>query len=267
MIDSTAADVPEPTPADIGRGLMRGLDRAVLSTRFAGKNTDDADGWPYGSLVIVAADQDATPILLISKLAEHTRNIEADARVSLLFDGTAGLAEPLTGPRLTVLGRARRLARGEGDEARLRARFLARHPGAAMYADFGDFGFFSVAVERAHLVAGFGRIHWIEGAALMDTAAPALTARERDVIDHMNADHADAIALYATALLGLPQRPQGAPEDAVWIATGIDPEGLDLRCGGTVARLPFDKRVEDAEAARVELVRLVKRARGLTAES
>lgn len=255
MVSDAAAPDPQAAapPATLARGLMRQLDRAVLSTGLAGAETP----WPYGSLVLTALDHDGSPVLLISTLAEHTRNLDADDRVSLLFDGTAGLAEPLTGPRLTVLGRARRLPRGAGDEPRLRARFLARHPGATLYADFGDFGFFSVAVTRAHLVAGFGRIHWIDAAALLGPPAPALIDREADVISHMNEDHADAIALYATVLLHQP----AAPADQAWVATGIDPEGLDLRCGGRVARLPFDKRVEDAEAARVELVRLVKRAR------
>ncbi|MBL28356.1 MAG: heme iron utilization protein [Rhodospirillaceae bacterium] len=242
--DREAAE-KERTPAEIARDVMRAADRAVLSTALVG-----ASGWPYGSLVLTALDHDATPLLLISRLAEHTKNVEADDRVSLLFDGTAGLDEPLTGARVTVVGRAVR-----NDEPRYRARFLSRHPSAAGYAGFADFGMFRVTVERAHLVAGFGRIHWIDGADLIfDTGASvALAESEAGIVDHMNADHADAIALYATVLLG---RDAGD-----WRMTGIDPEGCDLRCDGQVARLPFGTAVANAEEARGELVRQVKEAR------
>lgn len=242
------ADAPPP-PGALARRLMRALDRASLATLMRA-GTPDA-GAPYASLVLVALDHDASPVLLLSALADHTRNLAADARVSLLFDGTGGLDEPLTGPRVTLLGRA-----APSDDARLRARFLARHPGAAMYAGFGDFAFRRVAVSRAHLVAGFGRIHWIEaGDLLCDVrdAAP-LAAAEAEIVAHMNADHADAVQLYATRLAG--RAGEG------WRMTGVDPEGADLRRGGEVARIAFDTKVRDAQAARAELVRLARRARG-----
>jgi hypothetical protein len=210
-----------------------------------------ADGWPYASLVLTAADQDGAPILLLSRLAEHTRNLEAEPRASLLFDETVGLESPLTGARATVLGRMERSA-----EPRLRARFLARHPDAAGYADFGDFGFFRLSVERAHLVAGFGRIHWAERAdVLFGGDWTALAERENDIVAHMNEAHADAVQLYAAKLCGR--------EGAGWRMTGCDPEGFDLARGADGLRLDFDQPVVDAEAARAELVRLVRRARAL----
>ncbi len=223
---------------------MRACDRAALSTALA------ADAWPYGSLVLSAADHSGSPILLLSSLAQHSRNLADDSRVSLLFDGTAGLADPLTGARVTVLGRAE-----PTDDPALSARYLARHPSAAQYADFGDFAFYRLAVERAHLVAGFGRIDWIEAPDLLFDMAghEALGAAEPDIVAHMNADHADAIALYAEALLGL--------DGAGWVMTGCDPEGSDLRLGGRVARLDFGAPVGDGAGARGELVRLVGEAR------
>lgn len=205
-------------------------------------------GAPYASLVLVAVDHDATPVLLISQLAEHTRNLKADPRVALLFEETEGLEEPLTGPRVTVIGRAEVTS-----EARHRERFLARHPGAAMYAGFKDFAFYRVSVERAHLVAGFGRIHWIEGSELLGRLESALAEREAGIVEHMNADHADAVGLYATVLL---RQPPGE-----WRMTGCDPEGADLRCGARTARLDFGQIVTDADGARAELVRLVKKSR------
>lgn len=227
------------------RATLRAQGQAALATAQR-----DGDGWPYPSLVMVAFDTDGSPLLLISALADHTKNLLADGRAGLLLDGTAGLAEPLTGPRLSLLGRL-----APTDDPRHRARYLARHPGAAMYAGFGDFRLWRMQVERAHLVAGFGRIHWIGAADLIPPEADwqELAAREADVVGHMNEDHADAIRLYATRLLGR--------DDGDWRMTGIDPDGCDLRHGDAYARLPFDQPVTTAEAARVELVRLVKRAR------
>jgi len=239
---------PAAGPGRLARAVIRGVDRATLAT--IGRAGTPEAGAPYASLVLAGLDHAARPLLLISQLADHTRNLQADPRVSLLFDGTAGLAEPLTGPRVTVQG----VAAPTADPAD-RARFLARHPGAAMYADFKDFAFWRVEPARAHMVAGFGRIHWIDPAELrFDTAATAaLAAAEADIIAHMNADHAEAIQLYATRLLG--HSGEG------WTMTGVDPEGVDLRRAGEVARLAFEAPVDGPEAARAALVRLVKRAR------
>jgi len=238
------SDAPDKAPPGAAaRRLMRSRRTAALATAQA------AEGRPYASLVLTAVDHDAAPILLLSRLAEHTRNLEADPRACLLFDGTDGLDSPLTGARASVLGRAERTA-----GARLRDRFLARHPDAAAYAGFADFGFFRFEVERAHLVAGFGRIHWAERADVLYAGeTDALADREADIVAHMNQDHADAVQLYAVKLCG-------AAGDG-WRMTGCDPEGCDLARGPATLRLDFERAVATAEEARVELVRLVKRAR------
>lgn len=228
------------------RSLLRALDRASLATTLPGEPA----GWPYASLVLVAVDHDLSPILLLSDMAEHTRAIKADGRVSLLFDGTGGLDQPLTGPRATVLGRAERTM-----DERLKARFLARHPDAALYAGFKDFGFYRIAVERAHLVGGFGKIRWIEAAELAPSQAAGLKDAEEGIVGHMNADHADAVQLYAAKLIGL--------AGGGWKMTGIDPEGVDLRRGGQVARLAFDVPLQSAGEARKVLVGLVGKARAM----
>ena len=152
----SAAEDANEDPARLARRLLRTVESASLAT------IERDGGGPYASLVLVAADEDGSPILLLSDLAEHSRNLAADDRASLMIDGTAGLEDRLTGPRLTVLGRV--IA---SDAPRHRGRFLARHPGAAQYADFGDFRFYRVAVERAHLVAGFGRVHAISADDLL----------------------------------------------------------------------------------------------------
>jgi putative heme iron utilization protein len=141
------------SPEDIARGLMRGQISAALGTVMEGR--------PYVSLVLTALDEDGSPLLLLSDLAQHTKNLLADPRVSLLFDEAAGRAETLTGARLTVLGAA--AGHDDGDAL---ARYVAQHPSAAVYAGFTDFHLYRVSVERGQLVAGFGRIDWIDGAAL-----------------------------------------------------------------------------------------------------
>jgi hypothetical protein len=206
-------------------------------------------GAPYASLVLIAADLDASPLLLLSDLAQHSRNIAFDPRVSLLIDGTAGYRDPLTGPRLTVIGQAKAI-----EEPRLLARFTAHHPTSAAYSGFADFRLYRVAVERGHLVAGFGRIHWIERRDLLfaaDTAA--LAAAEPEILRHMNEHHADAVADYAQALLGR------AGTD--WRMTAIDPEGADLQRDGETVRLDFPAPVLTPAAARAVLVELAQKAR------
>lgn len=225
------------------RRLMRAHDWAGLGTVMAD------DGQPFTSLVLVAADYDASPILLLSDLAEHSRNIAADNRVSLLFDGTRGLPSALTGARVSVQGRAER-----SDETRLRRRFLARHEDAAGYADFGDFAFYRVAVERGHLVAGFGEIEWIDARDLLfrQPDLDGMAAWEADAVQHMNEDHGDSLELYARNLLG--------SDGTGWRMTGCDPEGCDLRREGAVLRLDFGETANDADSLRRQLVALARAA-------
>ena len=162
----------------------------------------------------------------------------------------------MAGARACVLGRVE-----PAPSTRLLGRYIARHPGAEAYAGFTDFKLYRVAVERAHLVAGFGRIHWI-GAdeVLFDTAgAEPLAEAEAGILGHMNEDHTEAVQLIARQVLGL--------DGEGWTLVGIDPEGCDLGRDGALARAAFDKRVIDGESARVELGRLAKRARRLAASN
>ncbi len=238
MTDADKRAIPESA-----RQLVRSVPYGSLATVMR-----DDDGAPYASMVAFATDQTGKPILLLSDLADHTKNLKQDDRVSLLLIGDLADEDPMAGERLTLQGR---LARS--DNPTLRQRYLSRHPAASLYADFTDFSFYQMTIERAHLVAGFGRIHWIPGDDLTIDPVSTLLEAESEIIDHMNDDHADAIKLYATQLL---QR-----DDGDWFMTGIDPEGADLRLGNRVARLPFDQRVETSTDVRKELVRLVNKAR------
>jgi heme iron utilization protein len=225
----------------LARRLMRGCDHAVLATSMHGS--------PYASLVLVAVDLDASPILLLSDLAQHSRNIAFDPRVSLLIDGTEAYPDRLDGPRLTVLGRAEAVV-----DQRLLARFTARHPSSALYAGFADFRIYRVVVERGHLVAGFGRIEWVEAAELLFAGdSTALAVAEPAVVSHVNRDHGDTVELFARKLLGR--------EEAGWRVTGLDPEGIDLCCGSQTARIEFAAPALTAEAARSALLQLAESAR------
>lgn len=243
----------ETDPAATCRRLLRRSSAAALATVAR-----DGAGWPYASLVQVALAHDGSPLLLLSDLAEHSKNIAGDSRVSLLFDGTRGLDNPLAGARVTLQGRIGAL----GDatpEQRLKRRYLARHPEAASYAAFDDFKYYRVAPERLHLVAGFGRIRWLAaGDVLLDAARlGTLAAEENGILAHMNADHGDAVDLYARTVA--PEAPSG------WRMTGIDPEGADLRREEATARLDFDNIVSGGASARRELVRIVKAFRAADA--
>src|SRR5260221_4288450 len=241
MIMMEPSALPPPVAA---RRLLRSLDRAVLATALV----PALGGGPYASLVLAATAADGAPLLLISDLAQHTVNIAAEPGVALLLDGTAGYDEPLTGPRLTVLGHAERSA-----DARLRARFLARHPSTARHAGFADFHLYRVAAARAHLVAGFGRIDWIEAGDLLPPSIAALAAAEDGIVVHMNEDHAEAAPLSAKGLLARPgaRRPP----------TATDPHAPHLRRAPPVARLDFAAPVGDAQQARAALVALAQQAR------
>lgn len=195
--------------------------------------------------------------MLLSDLADHTKNLRHEPRAALLIDGTGGWRDPLAGPRASLLGQIE-----PSDDPHCKGRFLARHPSAAMYAEFKDFRLYRMAVERAHLVAGFGEIHWLDGDVVrFDSAGcAALATAEPDILAHMNADHADAVSAIA-ALAGLGGSGPMPDPAADWSMTGIDPEGADFRSGASAARIDFETPVRGPEEARRALVRLIRAAR------
>jgi heme iron utilization protein len=223
----------------------RQLLRRARTGTLASLNRDG--GLPYASLVNVATDVDGRPAILISKLAWHTRNLLADTRASLLVAEPPEHGDALTGARVTVMGRFVECA-----EPRLRRRYLARHPEAAMYVDFGDFAFWRLEPEVVHAVAGFGRIETL-GADEVFPAAAEIVSLEDSAIAHMNADHAEAVRLYATRLLGA--------SDGDWKVAAIDTDGADLFLDGRTLRLAFDEPVWTADALRKSFATLSAKAR------
>jgi len=239
---------PDFDPKSTAKTLLRVIRAGALAT------IDRNTGHPFASLVNLASDSDGSPLILISLLSTHTANLETDSRASVLM-ASAGKGDPLAHPRLTMIGAFGSIARDDPDETRVRRRFLARHPKAELYAGFADFSFWRLAVVSAHLNAGFARAADLKAADVMTDLAGAenLIETEESAVAHMNEDHADAVRLYATKLLG--------GEDGAWRLAGLDPEGLDLALGESTLRLPFPARVTTAGDLRAMVVGLAKEAR------
>jgi putative heme iron utilization protein len=234
---------PDFNPGVAAKKLLREGRTGALATLAAGS------GDPYCSLVNVATAADGAPLMLISRLALHTRNILANPRVSIMLDERR-LSDPLEGARVMLTGTA-----AATDDPEARRRYLDRHPSAEMFASFADFAFYRVALKGAHLVAGFGRIVDLKPAELLTdlAGAEALVAAETDICAHMNDDHADALRLYAVKLLGAP--------DADWRCVGCDPEGLELQHDLAALRLPFPQRITAPGVLRQVLKKMADEAR------
>jgi len=236
-------------------GQARRLAGTLLRTaRFAAlAHAAPLNGWPSVSRVLLATAIDGSPVFLISQLSPHFRGLEGDARCSVLV-GEPGKGDPLAHARMSIFGRARRI--GEDEERRLvRSRFLMRHPKAELYADFGDFAFWQVDIERASLNGGFGKAYELAAADIV-SAMPGLAdlaRNEAGAVQHMNEDHVDAIDLYAGHVLGEPV--------SGWRLACLDPDGLDLVKGDRVARLWFDTPMSGPDDMRPVLVEVAKRLR------
>jgi hypothetical protein len=233
-------------PVALGRTLLRTIRAGALGT------LDRASGAPFVSLANVATDLDGVPLILISGLAAHTGNLGADPRCSLLLAG-GGKGDPLAHPRLTLQCRAMR-----AEDPVVRRRFLARQPKAKLYAELPDFTFFRLVPETMHLNGGFARAFDGDAGLILSPLADraAFAELEAGAVAHLNADHADALALYATRLCGMPA--------GAWRASGLDPHGLDLVAGDRVARLDFPDRLDDPANLRLALKRLAEAARQAT---
>lgn len=230
-------------PKEAAKRLLREGRSGALATLMPGS------GDPYCSLVNVATAASGAPLLLISKLALHTKNVLADARVSLMLDERKP-GDPLEGARVMLMGKAAVTA-----DPAARRRYLVRHPEAEMFAGFSDFAFYEIALTGVHLVAGFGRIVDLAPADVLTDlrGATELVEAEPDILTHMNEDHADTCRLYATKLLG------GA--DGTWRCVGCDPEGLELQMGRSALRLFFPQRINSTAVLRQCLKDMVEKAR------
>lgn len=219
--------------------------RCLLRAARAGSLATATGGQPFASLVSPACEGDGSLLLLISDLAEHTRHLRVDPRCSLLAMGTAEGPNPATAPRVTVTGLAEIV-----DDAALKARFVAVHPYAAMYADFGDFHLWRLRPVEALYVAGFARIARIRAVELLvDAATVAAMERAADsIIEHCNTDHPDAMAAIAGRA-------------GAWRMVGVDADGCDLSDSTVSVRVAWSAPLTEPMAVRGELVRLTRAAR------
>jgi heme iron utilization protein len=227
----------EPAPGWEARKLLRAARVGTLASA--------ADGQPFASLVTPACAPDLSLLLLLSDLSEHTRHLRAEPRCSVLVTGAPESANPQTAPRVTITGLAERLV-----DAALKARYLAVHPYAAMYADFADFSLWRIRPLGGLYVGGFARAARLRAADLTPDAAStaAIVAAEAGIISHCNADHPDALAAIA-----------GLPGD--WQMVAVDTDGCDLGQGERVLRIHWSAPVADANGVRRELIRLARAAR------
>ena len=219
--------------------------RRLLRAARAGCLATSAKGQPFASLVTPACMPDGSLLMLLSRLSEHTRHLMADPRCSVMVSGVAETANPQTSPRVTVTGLAAVV-----DDPALKARYLAVHPYASLYADFGDFATWRLVPQAGILVGGFARAYRLTAADLAPDAdaMAALLASEAGILSHCNRDHADALALIA-----------GSPGD--WRMVTADVDGFDLALDERVPRIAWSAPVRDAGDVRRELVAMVKAVR------
>ncbi len=241
-----------PSHAERCRTLVRGARSATLSTIAR-----DPAGFPYGSLVTVAFDDQGRPLFLLSTLAEHTGNLLARAEASALVTEPLGSHDqPLALGRVTILGRCAGVPPEE--EAAVRATFLAQQPSASYYVDFSDFGFYRLEPTALRYVGGFGRMSWVDAADYARAEPDPLADAAAGILRHMNDDHASAVLAYATSLAGI-----AAATSAT--LTAVDRYGFELAAatpeGPRAARLAFEEPVTTTDEVRRAMVGLVKKAR------
>jgi putative heme iron utilization protein len=247
---SDAPPVPEPTYAERARTLTY-LGRTGTLATLSRKHP----GHPFASVMPYALDERGRPLVLISSMAMHTQNLQADGRASLLVTQPGASGDPLASGRVTLMGQARTVP--DADGAAAREAYLARHPTAAYWVDFGDFAFWRLDVMDLYFVGGFAAMDWISAAEYAAAAPDPLADAADDIVGHMNADHPDALVIYARVLGG-----EGADEARM---VGVDRLGfkLRLRHGERLhsIRIPFPREVRTAGETRTVLIEMLRDAR------
>ena len=245
--------VATPSHAERARTLCCSLRVGTLSTLTA-------EGAPYGSFVTYGMAAEA-PVLLVSALAEHTQNLRRDPRASLLVAET-GEGDPLAMGRVTLTGSMLELARGQ-DDAAAREAYLAAVPSAEYYVDFKDFSFWRLTVSAVRYIGGYGRMSWVDGQDWCAATPDPVALFADRVIQHMNEDHAEAMARYCRVF-------SKATDTTVATITSVDRYGFEMsaitEAGPRPIRLAFGEPVTTVEAVRREMVELSKRARAAESE-
>jgi len=244
-------DVLLETTADAIR-LAKTLIRTARSGSIA--TIDPASGWPTATRVGVSTDYDGAPVILISRLAAHTKALLADVRCSLLL-GTPGKGDPLAHARVTLGCEAREIERDSDEHIRLDARYLVHQRKAELYAGLGDFRYFRLEPKFASLNAGFGKAYALMGSDVLNANAAnvELAAAEMSALEHMNDDHGEAVDLYAQFYAKAPA--------GNWRLIGIDAEGIDIVDGDDVRRVWFETELATPHDMHMTLVKMAGEAR------
>ncbi|MEM7338713.1 MAG: DUF2470 domain-containing protein [Actinomycetota bacterium] len=237
-----------PSDAELARTLLHQQTRAALSTLTA-------EGFPYGSAVSYSVDGRGAPVVLISDMAEHTVNARRDTKASVLVTTPqSGRSDPLSTARCTLVGRLELL----DDPLEVRDGYLERHPYAAYYADFTDFGFWRLEVAQIRFVGGFGHMSWVTAETYAEAGVDPVADGAEAVIEHMNDDHADANLAYVQGLAGLTDATEAT-------MVGIDRYGVTLQAatpaGARMARVPFSEPLTSGDDARPAIITLLGQAR------
>lgn len=248
--DTDPPEPPEPTYAERARTLMHIAPVATFCTTSQ-KHAD----WPFGSIVTYGLDNKGNPTFLISTMAMHTKNILADPRASVFVMQPGGENDPLGAARLTVMGKISKVPKGQ--DAEIRAQYLARHPKAAYWADFGDFSFYLMDTIDVYYVGGFGSMGWVTAEEYALATVDPLADAGTGIIEHLNADHKDALLILARA--------SSQPDTDEATLTAIDRLGFHLRLKikdrYTRMRLSFPQELTSPEDARPVFVKMVKQVR------
>jgi putative heme iron utilization protein len=254
----SAAPAPEPSHAERCRTLVASAGRGALSTIAV-----DPQGYPYGSVASYGLDDHGNPLFFVSTMAEHTQNALRDPRASLLVtEPVPEGADPLASGRVTLLGPM--TAVDDADRPTARDRYLAANPAAAYYIDFGDFTFFRLDVQSIRYVGGYGRMSWVDAAAYRAAEPDPLADAAAGIIEHMNADHADAQVLFCRHLAG-------KPETTAATMSAVDRYGFEMiavsPAGRAAVRLGFPAPCVTGDEVRQSMVAMVGEARARDAAS
>ena len=250
--ERAALAIPAPTHAERCRTLVRQARSATLCTIAR-----EPEGFPYGSLVTIATDAAGRPLLLLSTLAEHTRNLHAQSAASvLLTEPLDAHDQPLAVGRVTILGACTIVP--DDEKAAVRETFLAQQPGSSYYVDFKDFAFYRLEPRSLRYVGGFGRMSWVTAEDYRVAEPDPLTESAAGILTHMNDDHGDSVLAYAHELAGVADATSAT-------MTAVDRYGFELAtltpAGPRAVRLAFDAPVTTTDEVRRAMVALVKRAR------
>lgn len=230
--------------ADEARQVLLQEYYGVLSTLSV-----EVEGYPFGSVVPYSLDRAGRPVILISRIAQHTKNIWANPKVSLIIL-QKGSDDVQAEGRLTVVGDAEQISNADEIDD-VAERYYRSFPQAVDYHKTHDFNFYRINPLKLRFIGGFGKIRWLEPEKFL-LANPFSREQEAGIVNHMNADHADAILKYCEQA-NFEIKPDVKP-----VMTGIDAEGLHVLLGQRVVRINFSRRVENPKQAREILVEMVR---------